>query len=139
MTLGDVLMNCNAKMSRSKKGFTLVELLIVVAIIAVLVAIAIPVYSTQLEESREAVDEANLQTVKTLAQADWMLEQSDIDRSQQVYYTIKTNNDGTLDVDATNNTNALLGGEWQSKKAKETENWADSQLCIDSDGTIIFG
>ena len=33
----------------NKKGFTLAELLIVVAIIAVLVAIAIPVFTAQLE------------------------------------------------------------------------------------------
>ncbi len=43
----------------NKKGFTLAELLIVVAIIAVLVAIAIPVFTTQLEKSREATDIAN--------------------------------------------------------------------------------
>lgn len=44
----------------NKKGFTLAELLIVVAIIAVLVAIAIPVFTSQLEKAREAVDAANL-------------------------------------------------------------------------------
>lgn len=33
-----------------KKGFTLAELLIVVAIIAVLVAISIPIFSSQLEK-----------------------------------------------------------------------------------------
>ena len=45
-----------------KKGFTLAELLIVVAIIAVLVAVAIPVFTTQLEKSREATDVANLRS-----------------------------------------------------------------------------
>ena len=45
---------------RNKKGFTLAELLIVVAIIAVLVAIAIPVFTSQLERSREATDAANI-------------------------------------------------------------------------------
>ena len=44
----------------NKKGFTLAELLIVVAIIAVLVAIAIPVFSSQLEKSRQAADAANI-------------------------------------------------------------------------------
>lgn len=47
-------------MIKSKKGFTLPELLIVVAIIAVLVAISIPIFSTQLEKSREATDLANV-------------------------------------------------------------------------------
>ena len=46
----------------NKKGFTLAELLIVVAIIAVLVAIAIPVFTSQLEKSRVATDEANIRS-----------------------------------------------------------------------------
>ncbi len=47
-------------MKKNNKGFTLAELLIVVAIIAVLVAIAIPIFSTQLEKSKEATDIANV-------------------------------------------------------------------------------
>ena len=49
-------------MKKNNKGFTLAELLIVVAIIAVLVAIAIPVFTTQLEKSREATDIANVRS-----------------------------------------------------------------------------
>ena len=48
------------KKLNTKAGFTLAELLIVVAIIAVLVAISIPVFSAQLEKSREATDAANI-------------------------------------------------------------------------------
>ena len=47
---------------KKSKGFTLAELLIVVAIIAVLVAIAIPIFGTQLEKAREAVDAANIRS-----------------------------------------------------------------------------
>ena len=36
---------------KNKKGFTLAELLIVVAIIAVLVAVAIPIFTSQLEKA----------------------------------------------------------------------------------------
>ena len=49
-------------MKKNNKGFTLAELLIVVAIIAVLVAIAIPIFTSQLEKSREATDQANLRS-----------------------------------------------------------------------------
>lgn len=50
------------KTLRNKKGFTLAELLIVVAIIAVLVAIAIPIFTSQLEKAREATDLANIRS-----------------------------------------------------------------------------
>lgn len=49
-------------MKKNRKGFTLAELLIVVAIIAVLVAIAIPVFTNQLENSRESTDAANVRS-----------------------------------------------------------------------------
>ena len=48
------------KKVNENKGFTLAELLIVVAVIAVLVAVAIPTFSAQLEKSRQAVDVSNL-------------------------------------------------------------------------------
>ena len=51
----------------NEKGFTLAELLIVVAIIAILVAIAIPTFSDQLERSREAVDISNLRSAYSQA------------------------------------------------------------------------
>lgn len=50
------------KKLQNKKGFTLMEMLIVVAIIAVLVAIAIPVFTNQLEKAREATDAANIRS-----------------------------------------------------------------------------
>ncbi len=48
------------KRNRNIKGFTLMEMLIVVAIIAVLVAISIPVFTNHLEKAREATDLANV-------------------------------------------------------------------------------
>ena len=50
------------KKLKNSKGFTLMEMLIVVAIIAILVAIAIPTFTNQLEKAREATDMANLRS-----------------------------------------------------------------------------
>ena len=58
------------KAKENKKGFTLAELLIVVAIIAVLVAISIPIFTSQLEKSREATDEANIRSIYAQLSAD---------------------------------------------------------------------
>ena len=46
----------------NKKGFTLMEMLIVVAIIAVLVAIAIPTFSSSLNKAKAGVDLANIRS-----------------------------------------------------------------------------
>lgn len=46
----------------NNKGFTLAELLIVIAIVAVIVAIAIPIFSSQVEKGRESTDLANIRS-----------------------------------------------------------------------------
>ena len=48
---------------RNKKGFTLMELLIVVAIIAILAAIAIPTFASSLDRAKKAADEANARSL----------------------------------------------------------------------------
>ena len=47
-------------LKKNEKGFTLMEMLIVVAIIAVLVAIAIPTFTSSLNKARVATDAANI-------------------------------------------------------------------------------
>ncbi len=61
---------------KERKGFTLAELLIVVAIIAVLVAVAIPVFTTQLENSRQATDTANVRSAYAEVVAAYLTNQS---------------------------------------------------------------
>lgn len=56
----------------NRKGFTLAELLIVVAIIAVLVAIAIPVFTSQLHNARVAADVADIRSYYAELQTDFM-------------------------------------------------------------------
>ena len=55
-----------------KRGFTLSELLIVVAIIGVLVAISIPIFTSQLHKAEVATDWANLRAYYAEIQADYI-------------------------------------------------------------------
>jgi len=55
------------KKLNNKKGFTLAELLVVVAIIAVLVAVSIPIFSAQTKKANLATNQANARAAKAAA------------------------------------------------------------------------
>jgi prepilin-type N-terminal cleavage/methylation domain-containing protein len=57
---------------KQNKGFTLAELLIVVAIIAVLVAISIPIFHAQLRKARLATNQANGRAAFSAAEAAYL-------------------------------------------------------------------
>lgn len=60
------------KKIKNTKGFTLMEMLIVVAIIAILIAIAIPTFTAQLEKAREAADIANIRSAYSEAMVKYL-------------------------------------------------------------------
>ncbi len=90
----------------NKKGFTLAELLIVVAIIAVLVAISIPVFTSQLEKARESTDAANIRS----AYAEVVVKAID-DNATSFTKTVslKQQTDGWATADARNNLVTICG------------------------------
>ncbi len=79
------------KKLNNKKGFTLMEMLIVVAIIAVLVAIAIPVFNGALTKSKEAADVANLRA----AYAEWQVKMLTENEAVPTDKTALMTSDGT--------------------------------------------
>lgn len=57
---------------KKQNGFTLMEMLIVVAVIAVLAAVAIPTISKSVHRSQEMADVANVRAYYAYLQADYM-------------------------------------------------------------------
>ncbi len=73
-----------------RKGFTLAELLVVVAIIGVLVGVAIPVLNTQLEKAREAVDLAHLRQALSAGVAYFITNPVTNKQISRKFYNIQT-------------------------------------------------
>ena len=55
--------------ARNRKGFTLVELLVVVLILATLMAVALPLYLSSVADSSKKTCRANMQSIANAAQA----------------------------------------------------------------------
>lgn len=88
----------------NKKGFTLAELLVVVAIIAVLAAISIPVFTSRVESSREATDIANIRTAYAELTTSILTGEEDEDATKEV--TLKQTKGGWTG----DNADAEIGG-----------------------------
>jgi general secretion pathway protein G len=64
------------RLSAAQRGFTLVELMVVMAIISVLLAIALPIYQKSIVRAKESVLRNNLFTLRT------MIDEYTVDKQQ---------------------------------------------------------
>lgn len=112
-------------MKQNKNGFTLMEMLIVIAIIAVLIAVAIPVFASQLEKAREATDLANVRSAYAQVSTEALLGDSET----TVTVNLKQKQADWQSVDPVN-----IGGIVHSKSQGNTDNWkgvaAPNGTCV---------
>ena len=116
----------------NKKGFTLAELLVVVAIIGVLVAISIPIFTSQLEKSRDAVSVANMRAAYAEAQTLELTASKTGDKADKATYTAGT--DGTSSVTVTGVAiKSRKGNDWSGLAADLPFKKADGTTLIPAD------
>ena len=112
-------------MKQNKNGFTLMEMLIVIAIIAVLIAVAIPVFASQLEKAREATDLANVRSAYAQVSTEALLGDSET----TVTVDLKQKQADWQSLDPVN-----IGGIVHYKSQGDTDNWkgvaAPNGTCV---------
>lgn len=90
------------------------EMLIVIAIVAVLISVAVPVLSSQLERSREAVDLANVRSAYAQVSTEALLGNTGV----PVTVNLKQKQAGWQSADS-----VTIGGIVHSNGDKDTDNW----------------
>ncbi len=128
------------KVRKDKKGFTLAELLVVVAIIGVLVAISIPIFTAQLEKSREAVDMANIRAAYAEIAAEALTDDTNAHSTtvnfKQTETGWKTDNDLKIAGVPLSNINVTVGGNVEVKYDNTTRKVTIAGENTASDYTI---
>lgn len=101
-------------LKNKKKGFTLLELLVVLAILAILIAIAVPVYKNQKEKAAITAHNANVRVLETAVESyrqdkgkypgsvDELVKGDYIKKEPEIPKILNNGTGGKYDIDSTN-------------------------------------
>lgn len=123
----------NLKKAAQKKlkksgGFTLIEMLIVVAIIAILVVVSIPMVSGSLDKAKQATDDANERAAKAVAMVTFMTTNPSVSDEGITYYY---KDDGTVSTgEAPSSTEGYSYGQSKDNEGKYV------QVKLTKDGIV---
>lgn len=108
---------------KNNKGFTLVELMVVVVIIGILVAIAVPVYNSSQQKARENAHNANVRILKGAGQQ--YITDNGIPKDGRVEWTGKDNEGWEKYVQ-----------EWPENPLTSGDHSGVYNVTIDTDGKV---
>ena len=109
------------------KGFTLAELLIVVAIIAILVAISLPLFSSQIAKANLQADQTHVSAAKASAVAEYL----DTNSHDTITYYF----DAGIAMANKNNSEGIAGYGKSTKDPYKNQTGADDGVPVNEDGS----
>lgn len=128
-------------LKKKHKGFTLAELLIVVAIIAILVAISLPLFSSQIAKANLQADQTHVSAAKASAVAEYL----DTNSHDTITYYF----DAGIAMVNKNNSEGIVGYGKSTKEPYKTQTGAEDvpvnedgskniiQVIVGNNGTVI--
>ena len=138
---------------KDNKGFTLVELVIVIAILAILVGLLAPQYTKYVEKSRKSADASNMDELVKAVQV-YAVDNAIVKKTDEITVTIQLTKDGVKGADTTNGGTATPGNlskddiatkafeaympNWKNVKLK-SQKWGGNPtitLTIDDEGGV---
>jgi type IV pilus assembly protein PilA len=120
------------KMLKNKKGFTLIELMIVVAIIGILAAIAIPNFMNYQCKARQSEAKSNLGAIRTAQEVYFAEKNNYAATTAQIAWATKGVTDYTYSISNTDSDVDFTATATATNfKGTKTDTWT-----IDEDGTL---
>ncbi len=134
------------RVREEKGGFTLAELLIVVAIILVLVAVAVPVFTGAMDSANMAVGRSAAHSIQSEATSAYLTDSSITDKTVAVDFYAQVDKNGnvtnfgkTVISNATDVTGGLSDDEAKELGAKIAANAAGEPIKVTITGHNVSG
>ncbi len=123
------------KMLKNKKGFTLIELMIVVAIIGILAAIAIPNFLNYQCKAKQAEAKSTLGSLRTAQEAYYAEYSTYADNTAKLGFSVRGDAKYTITIDSGDQNGFAATAEAALRGSANDDKWkVDQDGVIENDG-----